>query len=123
MPQRWVTHWPLPDGTDAQENELWATSWAMSPEDNSRIGSITKRERLKQTLGNLTLLTQPLNSSVSNGPFLAKRDAIAEHTLLELNRLILKASTWDEESIVKRGLEMATIAKDIWPYPATVRQA
>lgn len=118
MPQGWVKHWLLPDGTEAQENELWT----MSPEDGSRSGSITRRERLKQTLGNLTLLTQPLNSSVSNGPFLAKRDTIAEHTLLELNRLILKASTWDEENIIGRGLEMAAIAKDIWPYPVTMPQ-
>ncbi len=119
MPQNWTTHWPLPDGTEAKENELWA----MSPEDNSRGGAITRRQRLKQTLGNLTLLTQPLNSSVSNGPFLAKRDTIAEHTLLELNRLILKASAWDEERIVERGAEMAAIAKGIWPYPVQTYQA
>lgn len=113
MPQGWTTHWLLPDGTAAEPNELWA----MLPEDGSRSGSIARRERVKQSLGNLTLLTQPLNSSVSNGPFLEKRDAIAEHTLLELNRTMLKAPAWDEDSISRRGAELAVIAKRIWPYP------
>lgn len=113
MPQGWITHWRLQDGAEVQANELWVAS----PEDGSRSGLISRRERLKQTLGNLTLLSQPLNSAVSNGPFLAKRDTIAEHTMLELNRTILKAPVWDEESILMRGAEMAAIAKGIWPYP------
>ena len=116
LPQNWSTCWRLPDGTEAQAGELWMSS----PEDGSRAGVITRRQRLKHTLGNLTLLTQPLNSSVSNGPFVQKRDSIADHTLLELNRSILKASEWDEEKIMQRGAEMAALAKEIWPYPSMV---
>jgi hypothetical protein len=88
-----------------------------SVEDGSRAGVITRRQRLKHTLGNLTLLTKPLNSAVSNGPFEQKRDEIAGHTMLELNRSILKASDWDEERIVQRGVEMVALAKKIWSYP------
>lgn len=116
LPQSWTRHWRLPDGTEAQPMELWVSS----AEDGSRAGVITRRERLKHTLGNLTLLTKPLNSTVSNGPFEQKRNEIAEHTMLELNRSILKASDWGEEGIIQRGAEMAALAKGIWPYPVTM---
>jgi hypothetical protein len=115
LPQSWTEHWRLPDGTKAQMIELWASS----AEDGSRAGVITRRQRLMHTLGNLTLLTQRLNSTVSNGPFEQKRDEIAKHTMLELNRCVLQASDWDEERIMQRGAEMAALAKGIWPYPAT----
>ncbi len=116
LPQSWTKHWRLPDGTEAQAMELWVSS----TEDGSRAGVITRRERLKQTIGNLTLLTKPLNSAVSNGPFEKKQDEISKHTMLELNRSILTASDWNEERIIQRGAEMATLAKIVWPYPATI---
>jgi uncharacterized protein with ParB-like and HNH nuclease domain len=116
LPQSWAEHWRLPDGSQAQGMELWMPS----AEDGSRAGIIIRRQRLKHTLGNLTLLTKPLNSTVSNGPFEQKRDEIAEHTMLELNRSILKASDWNEESIIQRGAEMAALAKGIWPYPGAM---
>lgn len=115
LPQAWTEHWHLPDGTKAQVMELWTSS----PEDGSRMGIITRRQRLKHTLGNLTLLTRSLNSAASNGPFEQKRDEIAKHTMLELNRSILNSSDWNEEIIMRRGAEMAALAKELWPYPAT----
>ncbi len=113
LPQSWTENWRLPDGTKAQLKEMWMTS----VEDGSRAGVITRRQRLKHTLGNLTLLTKPLNSTVTNGPFEQKRHEIDKHTMLQLNRCILKASVWDEESITERGDDLAAVAKGIWPYP------
>jgi len=115
LPQSWTEHWRLPDGTKAQPMDLWVSS----AEDGSRAGAITRRQRLKHTLGNLTLLTNQLNSIVSNGPFEQKRDEIAGHTMLELNRSILNAPDWNEEKIIQRGVEMAALAKRIWSHPAT----
>jgi uncharacterized protein DUF1524 len=43
------------------------------------------RNRMINTLGNLTLLTQELNSSISNGPICAKSKAIAVESDLRLN--------------------------------------
>lgn len=60
----------------------------------SRTREIEKRIRLVDTIGNLTLLTNHLNSNVRNGPFSAKRSALNEHPLLVMNREISKEKEW-----------------------------
>jgi uncharacterized protein with ParB-like and HNH nuclease domain len=78
------------------------------------------RERLIHTLGNLTLLTQPLNSSVSNGPFAAKKAGITRHTVLRLNSFLFgenAPSIWDELAITARGKSLYEDIKSIWPRP------
>jgi hypothetical protein len=47
LPQSWEEHWPLPPGGDVEQLRL-------------------NREAHANRLGNLTLVTQPLNSSLSN---------------------------------------------------------
>ena len=58
------------------------------------------------SLGNLTLLTQPLNSELSNGPWADKRKGISRHSTLFLNKDLLEHSSgddqWDEEAEVGR---------------------
>src|SRR6202011_16164 len=49
LPQSWEENWPLPNGTDPETAA--ADRWAHV-----------------NRLGNLTLVTQPLNSSLSNAP-------------------------------------------------------
>jgi hypothetical protein len=75
------------------------------------------RSRIIHTMGNLTLLTGPLNSSVSNGPFSDKRPAIAEHSALRLNTRFQahQYSTWSELDISARGRDLFAFAKVIWP--------
>lgn len=78
------------------------------------------RERLIHTLGNLTLLTQPLNSSISNGPFLTKRTEIVKHSVLRLNKFLggdSVSSAWDESSIISRGQQLYEYIRAIWPVP------
>ncbi len=87
-------------------------------EDDSPIGRIVRRNRLKESFGNLTLLTKPLNSSVSNGPYEGKRAALQEHSLLVLNREISSHEQWDEDTIIARGKGLFEIAKGIWALPA-----
>ena len=67
--------------------------------------------------GNLTLLTKPLNSSVKNGPYNQKRKAYDDHSLLVLNREIIKNVDWSEDQIELRGRELFEVARDLWPYP------
>jgi len=73
------------------------------------------------SLGNLTLLTQYLNSEVSNGPFRVKRPEIAKQSLLILNSYFQKFSdddVWDENTIIQRGEHVADLALRVWGYPA-----
>lgn len=77
------------------------------------------RARLINTLGNLTLLTQELNSAISNGAFSAKAPAILADSDLRLNAWLRTdaVSTWSEESIITRGKQLFEIAKKIWRRP------
>ncbi len=78
------------------------------------------QEALVHTFGNLTLLTQNLNSAISNGPFSAKRPEIARQSRLRLNAYFQdydNDDVWSAADIVKRGAELYNIAHNIWPYP------
>ena len=78
-----------------------------------------RRSMILHTLGNLTLLTQPLNSSESNGPYSKKRPEIAKQSLLALNSYFQDAKDWGEAEILKRGEKLADLAVVIWPSPKT----
>lgn len=106
MPQSWETHWPL-DPSQAVDDA------STSPPENLAA----KRDKLVQTFGNLTLLVQPLNSTVSNGPFETKKESIRTHSVLRLNSFLSDQAVWDEAAIVERGRDLFEVAKQIWPYP------
>jgi len=98
MPQKWVIHWPPPDGGSAREAE---------------------RDRLIHSIGNLTLLTSRLNTKVSNGPWLGdagKKEGLARDVLL-LHRELVKADGWDDAAIRSRSDVLATLVTEIWPVP------
>jgi hypothetical protein len=116
LPQEWQKDWPLPDGTTPTSDQILRAMF-ITDEDETPIGRIAHRNRLKETIGNLTLLTQPLNSSVSNGPYQAKRKALMKHSLLVLNREITKHESWDEDIIVSRSRDLFGTAKLIWRMP------
>jgi hypothetical protein len=116
LPADWEAHWPLPDGTSPTGDQYRQALYS-SEEDDTLIGWIVRRNRLKDTIGNLTLVTQPLNSSVSNRPYEVKREALQNHSLLVLNREITRNELWDEEAIVSRSKELFKTAALIWPLP------
>jgi hypothetical protein len=98
MPQKWRKHWPA-DLSEEQE---------------------AQRERTIQHLGNLTIVTQALNSKVSNGPWHTKRD----HFLNSDDVLITKDAvniagddSWNEEKITSRTDQMIRQILSIWPAP------
>lgn len=100
MPQDWKKNWPLPE--DCLQDER-----AETERRNARI----------QTIGNLTLLTEALNPSVSNGPWKNKIKAILEHSALSLNRPLGEISDWNEDSIRLRSMTLFEAAKQVWPHP------
>lgn len=97
LPQQWKdADYPLPVGNeDARE----------------------RRDALVHTMGNLTLLTAPLNTAISNGSFTAKKKAVREHGLLMLNKHFEDLDRWDEDAIVHRGELLFEQARRIWAHP------
>ena len=101
MPVGWGQRpeaWPLPDGIDAE---------------------LAKHQRntLIHTIGNLTLATQRLNSSMSNSAWESKREELECHSVMFLNRELTSQSSWDEETIRLRGRRLAEIVCTVWPGP------
>ncbi|HRH70594.1 MAG TPA: DUF262 domain-containing HNH endonuclease family protein [Flavobacteriales bacterium] len=111
LPQEWRKHWPLPDG------QVGMTEFELADADDSdaRATATRARESALHSLGNLTIITGSLNTSVSNGPWLAKRQAILRKSLLPINQQLHDAETWDEDSILRRGTELWKRAKSLWP--------
>ncbi len=101
MPQRWqgCRAWPLPRGV---------------AEDD--------RQELIHTLGNLTLVTSPLNSTMKRAQWMGpngKRLALKANSILHLNRQIVDAwpRSWTEASIQERTETLIASVLKIWPAP------
>lgn len=107
MPQKWQEHWSVP-GFDHVEDRT----------DPELVARQMKRQGAVNKLGNLTLLTHSLNTSVSNGPFSVKMPAVRSHSSLALNRELVNYDHWDEEMIAARGMALFNLARQVWVYPA-----
>lgn len=99
LPQSWGRNWPV-DGLAAE---------------------IERKEHVHR-IGNLTLLTESMNSSVSNSAWLGpggKREKMHGHDLLLLNRRVLEMSAdgWDEARIDARTTDLVRILLRVWPVP------
>ena len=116
-----------PEQTDVPRNltieHLMPTGWSQDkwplPKDIDMVAATYQRNTLVHTIGNLTLATQKLNSSMSNDPWTSKRDELQEHSVLLLNNELLTQSSWDEETIRSRSRRMAKIVSERWPGPAS----
>ena len=98
MPQSWRYHWPLPNCKDELEGAH-------------------VRNQIVHTIGNLTLLTKRMNQSLSNAAWESKRKGLEEHSVLFLNRELVKIPIWNEESIRLRSEYMADLFANTWPGP------
>lgn len=116
MPRQWSTYWSSPDTDDPQH--------------------AARRSHLVHTLGNLTLVTQKLNGTLSNRPWTdsemaavptkgkdagkGKRSLLARFSLLVLNKKIVDdhVTEWTEQDIRERSQELAKTITLIWPRSA-----
>ena len=100
MPQSWHSNWPLPHGSKEDEE------------------AVVVRDRMIHTIGNLTLVNGRLNSSLSNAPWIKKRETLADHSVLFLNkRLVNKGpEVWDEKAINKRSIWLHNRVVAVWPH-------
>jgi hypothetical protein len=115
MPQTWLSNWPLPDGSKGME---WRELFDAQPDDPRGIAT-RNRDRAIHTFGNLTLLTQALNSSVSNAAWSEKKPALLQASLLPINLQLGAFEQWGEQSINQRGQSLLERALRIWPGPPT----
>ena len=111
LPQNWVEHWPLEDGNRGMDSlELLRTE-----ENTPRVAQTRARNAALQTFGNLTVLTQRLNSSVSNAPWSKKRSELQTHSLLPINLQLKDQDTWNEAAMRARSTELLEHALQLWP--------
>ena len=97
LPRKWKDHWPV----DTLQQQI-------------------DRDDHVHRLGNLTLLTQSLNSSVSNGPWngpKGKRAALEGSDTLLLTRAPRKVEDWNEARIDERTTLLTNALLETWPAP------
>ena len=103
MPQKWEANWPLDSSLEDIEE------------------AAEKRKTLIQTFGNLTLLTQSLNSSVSNSSWEVKKNGsledagILQQTKLHITQEVIDHEVWNEDLIIQRSSRLAEIFIKVWP--------
>lgn len=122
----------VPVQSDLSVEHVMPQSWANLPDyelGNDQDDARQAREAALHNFGNLTLLTQPLNSSVSNGPFAdvtgsdgvvvhGKRSQLGKSALL-MNTWFQQSnlSVWNEAEISRRAASLAGAALLVWPRP------
>jgi len=109
LPQTWKTHWALEVGDDPEEY----------------LRRVARRDNLKHTIGNLTLVTNKLNPALSNGAWESKAEGLLEHSTLQLNSDLLKRYSgreFAESQILERGRTLADLACTVWMAPPVVDQ-
>lgn len=106
LPQTWQAHWPL------QDNDVEA-----------------ERKTKIHCIGNLTLVNDKLNPTLSNAPWSdlmdvqgqivlqGKRRTIGDHSTLFLNKNLISFDKWGHGEIAHRANALFELAVSEWPRP------
>lgn len=131
MPEKWEANWLLdtPDGSLNYE-ELFSDDykegnplWEIFPSNEglnseSYLGAFAlaqEREGLKQCVGNLTVITGGLNSSLSNNSYEEKRESLFRNSTLMLSKEIYTNEDWDVKQIIDREAKIYEEFCALWP--------
>jgi len=97
IPRGWSKNWQLPTGVTESE-----------------------RDTRVNLLGNLTLVTKSLNSSLSNDAWENKKTTLTKRDIGFMNKGIIAThpTAWTDEDIIGRGQDLKKIILGIWPVPA-----
>lgn len=119
LPDKWYEHWAMDDKTFVTPADAQTALYArFSPnEPDARTAAINRRERLKTTIGNLTLVHYGVNRSAQNREFEEKRKKLFAESNLHLNRDLMVATGWNEASIETRGQTLFALAREVWRAP------
>jgi hypothetical protein len=95
----------------------WKQQFDSDMDELTMLKAKENRKRIIHTIGNLTLVTQPLNSAMKDVSFNKKRPEILKHINIKLNSFFVTlndAEGWIESSIENRGKELFNYAVNIW---------
>lgn len=132
LPHAWRKKWELPlsSGDFIKFDKLFTDEHKKSnplwDEDMLQEGLLNEsyvdalecakeRDRLLNSFGNLTLLTNSLNVSVSNNSFVQKKEELQKYTTLFLNKEICNQDSWDVSQIEARTEDLYKKFCEIWP--------
>lgn len=76
----------------------------------------TTHTELKDTIGNLTFVAEPINPSLSNQPFPEKKKWFMK-TKVEMSASFKLLENWRKKDIVERAEALSKRATQIWKYP------
>lgn len=107
----------------------WDANWSLA--DDGTEEAVAQRRNAIHCLGNLTLATQSLNSTLSNDTWTKKRHTLQTHSLARLTTGSILTfpegvdkftqdewvATWNEERIGIRGLALIRSALATWSRP------
>jgi hypothetical protein len=102
--------------------QAWEENWITDTDGRTLDGEALEQVKAERwarlnRLGNLTIVTQPLNAALSNSPWPKKRAELNKHSKLLLNARLGERDTWDEEAVDDRGSWLAQRLSMIWPGP------
>jgi len=105
-------------GADISDEAMTATVEHILPENPGALGweqfSGDAHERCYERLGNYSLLERNLNGQqAANAPFSQKQLVFAQ-SQYRISSDLNQYTDWTEETIAKRQLDMARIAKSVW---------
>ena len=77
-----------------------------------------RRDDVVHRIGNLTLVTKGLNSTLSNARWCDKRVTLDDHSILFLNKTLLDDApdVWNEAAIEARAKQLCAAAAKVWPH-------
>ena len=117
LPDDWLEHWPV-EGQRVTPKEVEAAELADLLDTAEGRDVITaRRQKLKHTIGNLTLLHYGVNRGLRNKGFDVKQKALFKESNLHLNRELMVCTHWDEDAIENRSKALFEVARKIWSAP------
>lgn len=116
---------PIPASAELQVEHIlpqaWEENWPVDPEPSETLPvREEQREAAVHLLGNLTIVAEPMNPTLSNKPWSEKREVLREHSTALVTRRYLDgefAADWNELTISDRGSAIIDTIIGLWPGP------
>ena len=89
----------------------WEANW--SKKSMNDLAKLQRGKKIK-TLGNLTLVTGKLNSTMQNSGWQTKKNFLLKHSMLKITTNYLSKNDWNESEIEKRAKDLAEMGLKIW---------